>query len=406
MAKITKLGLLLGAGIIILPASAMAGFEFTGPKTEPLSSVGLENNDSAMPVVPAGEVSAEPLAPVDAGLSENAALPQGPSNDAILSAPATAQKSSGEQVYIRRQRTAIPLKAGANEPVNTKALLDATENRQPLSIVPKDGSVASQLPSAETTNTLKINPRPLEDQATHGSGMGAAPLEQAMLEEGGSLRPVAVPGRHGEGLRQRARITSRYDSETEYLPRTQNAEGMDNAAVEMSSLTPLPGQDTAVESEKLPARTFAAAPAETQNQPLPLQPVSQQAPVPRPPETSASSQSASNVPPQQQAAETRVMPRPAVPQNALTAQPSGAQPAGEGQFSEAIGFGRDLPLALALSQVVPPEYSYAFGQNVNVGSTVSWQGGKPWNEVLNEMLAPSGMTSVIQNGQVTIIRKS
>ena len=98
------------------------------------------------------------------------------------------------------------------------------------------------------------------------------------------------------------------------------------------------------------------------------------------------------------------MPRPAVPQSVQQMAP--ASPDGQGNgYSEAIGFGRDLPLALALSQVVPPEYSYAFGQNVDVGSTVSWQGGKPWNEVLNEMLAPSGMVSIIQDRQVTIVRK-
>lgn len=71
-------------------------------------------------------------------------------------------------------------------------------------------------------------------------------------------------------------------------------------------------------------------------------------------------------------------------------------------FEEAVGFGKELPLALALSQVVPSDYSFSFGQNVNVGSTVSWQGGKSWDSVLQEMLAPVGMKAVISGKQVVI----
>jgi len=71
-------------------------------------------------------------------------------------------------------------------------------------------------------------------------------------------------------------------------------------------------------------------------------------------------------------------------------------------YTDAIGFGKELPLALALSQVVPAGYSYSFAQNVDAGATVSWEGGKPWNEVLNDMLAPSGMKAVIRSNQVVI----
>lgn len=71
-------------------------------------------------------------------------------------------------------------------------------------------------------------------------------------------------------------------------------------------------------------------------------------------------------------------------------------------FAEAVGFGRDLPLALALSQVVPPDYSYSFAQNVDAGTNVSWQGGKPWDDVLNDMLAPSGLRADIRGRDVMI----
>ncbi len=50
------------------------------------------------------------------------------------------------------------------------------------------------------------------------------------------------------------------------------------------------------------------------------------------------------------------------------------------------GFGFDMPLAVALGQIVPPHYAYSFGRGVNPGALVSWEGGKPWHKVLGESL--------------------
>lgn len=72
------------------------------------------------------------------------------------------------------------------------------------------------------------------------------------------------------------------------------------------------------------------------------------------------------------------------------------------QFAEAEGFGTALPLALALSQVIPSEFTHNFAVGVDPGTTVSWQGGKAWNLVLEDMLRPSGLTASIQNNAVTI----
>jgi hypothetical protein len=85
----------------------------------------------------------------------------------------------------------------------------------------------------------------------------------------------------------------------------------------------------------------------------------------------------------------------------ILATPSPMPQSFEG-FAEAVGFGRDLPLALALSQLVPPDYSYSFAQNVDAGTNVSWQGGKPWDEVLNDMLSPSGLRAEIRGRDVMI----
>lgn len=64
----------------------------------------------------------------------------------------------------------------------------------------------------------------------------------------------------------------------------------------------------------------------------------------------------------------------------------------EETFSVIQGFGTDMPLALALRQIAPPRYAYAFGKGVDPGVQVSWQGGEPWNVVLGKALEPLGVT--------------
>lgn len=66
------------------------------------------------------------------------------------------------------------------------------------------------------------------------------------------------------------------------------------------------------------------------------------------------------------------------------------------------GFGTDMPLAIALTQIVPPSYAYAFGTNVNPGQRVSWNGGKPWPDTINDMIAPLGLQALVQNRMVVI----
>lgn len=80
-----------------------------------------------------------------------------------------------------------------------------------------------------------------------------------------------------------------------------------------------------------------------------------------------------------------------------------AAPAPSGPFAEALGFGSDIPLALALGQIVPAEFAYSFASNVNPGVKVSWNGGKPWNEVLNEALQPHNLHAEIA-GTAVIVR--
>jgi hypothetical protein len=66
------------------------------------------------------------------------------------------------------------------------------------------------------------------------------------------------------------------------------------------------------------------------------------------------------------------------------------------------GFGRDLPLVIALQQVAPAGHQFSFASGVNPGVMVSWEGGKPWQAVLNDMLAPQGL-GYQQQGNVIVV---
>ncbi|MBL3676239.1 MAG: hypothetical protein JKP92_01840 [Alphaproteobacteria bacterium] len=69
------------------------------------------------------------------------------------------------------------------------------------------------------------------------------------------------------------------------------------------------------------------------------------------------------------------------------------------------GFGKNIPLGLALAQVVPARYAYDFapGTADKMGARVSWEGGgRPWEVVARDMLAPLGLTLHIQGDAVVI----
>lgn len=71
-------------------------------------------------------------------------------------------------------------------------------------------------------------------------------------------------------------------------------------------------------------------------------------------------------------------------------------------YETVVGFGSDIPLALAMRQIVPAEYSYSFGDSVNPGLRISWNGGRPWNEVLADALTPHDMHAVINEKSVWV----
>lgn len=68
------------------------------------------------------------------------------------------------------------------------------------------------------------------------------------------------------------------------------------------------------------------------------------------------------------------------------------------------GFAKQVPLAVALRQLLPPGYGFSVDQNVDLGTLVSFQGGQPWRETMRAALDPVGLVMREQGQMVTIMK--
>lgn len=68
------------------------------------------------------------------------------------------------------------------------------------------------------------------------------------------------------------------------------------------------------------------------------------------------------------------------------------------------GFAKQVPLAVALRQLLPPGYGFSVDQNIDLGTLVSFQGGQPWRETMRAALDPVGLVVREQGQMVTIVR--
>ncbi len=66
------------------------------------------------------------------------------------------------------------------------------------------------------------------------------------------------------------------------------------------------------------------------------------------------------------------------------------------------GFGKDIPLAIALRDIVPATYAYQFHPSEVAGLKISWRGGKPWTVVLKEALVPHGLETRISGNVLSV----
>ncbi len=71
-------------------------------------------------------------------------------------------------------------------------------------------------------------------------------------------------------------------------------------------------------------------------------------------------------------------------------------------YENAEGFGSDIPLALAMRQIVPAQFAYVFSGNVDQGTRVTWNGGKPWNDVLADAIRPQGLDLSVSGQTVRV----
>lgn len=92
-----------------------------------------------------------------------------------------------------------------------------------------------------------------------------------------------------------------------------------------------------------------------------------------------------------------------MPVSAPVAQSAQAAPSAPSEEPVLDGFGKDIALVLALRDIVPAGYALSFSNPSDAGKRISWRGGKVWHDVLNDALAPIGLTHAM-SGSVVIIQ--
>jgi hypothetical protein len=63
-------------------------------------------------------------------------------------------------------------------------------------------------------------------------------------------------------------------------------------------------------------------------------------------------------------------------------------------------------LALALRQVLPVGYNFSIDQNIDMDTLVSYKGGKPWRDTVQDMLTAANLTARERGSTVTVSRAS
>jgi hypothetical protein len=66
------------------------------------------------------------------------------------------------------------------------------------------------------------------------------------------------------------------------------------------------------------------------------------------------------------------------------------------------GFADQVPITVALRQILPRGMVYSVGNDVDINTKVSWQGGRPWRDVLNTTLQSVGLRANYTNTMVRV----
>lgn len=89
------------------------------------------------------------------------------------------------------------------------------------------------------------------------------------------------------------------------------------------------------------------------------------------------------------------------PATAPVAPPAAPEPAAK----VVDGFGKQVPLAIALRQILPANLGLAHADDVDLSQPVDWEGGKPWPEVLQTAIAPLGLSAAV-TGDTVLLQKA
>ena len=74
----------------------------------------------------------------------------------------------------------------------------------------------------------------------------------------------------------------------------------------------------------------------------------------------------------------------------------------ETRYNIARGFGNQVPVGFAVRQIVPAPFRVAMQMDLDPAITVSWTGGRPWNQVLWSALHARGLHMTVVRDVVTI----
>ncbi|MCB1651652.1 MAG: TcpQ domain-containing protein [Alphaproteobacteria bacterium] len=337
-------------GAVLASSSAYAGFEWVPVPQQP-------QVQSAPPAVPAQPVAAEPLAPSSAAEQSSAASAQ------PVYQPSDLTPLPGETPNTPVIHTLYPAQPKASSSSEAMVAAEAA---------PVDPSVMQHrvvLPSDAPESAKGAVVEEAVDQAV------SEPVEVAKVQDS----PASIP--------QEEIVFEAPADKTPVMPMVQDAAPVSEPSAVV--------QEIAVEeaSEQAPAVSEAAISEEII---LFNEPVVQSEAEP----AAGDAGLIINPFPQQQMANAEAALSPLEPAGADELQI--AEAVGDAPMASVEGFGSDMPLALALRQVVPAAYSFSFGPGVNPGVRVSWSGGKPWGEVVQDMVAPLGLAVRIQERRVHI----
>lgn len=70
----------------------------------------------------------------------------------------------------------------------------------------------------------------------------------------------------------------------------------------------------------------------------------------------------------------------------------------------AKGFGEQVSLRFAARQIVPSSLALAIADDIDANTTVTWQGDRPWNRVLQDVLKPLDLRLTI-SGKTALISR-